>query len=421
MPANVFVLGLDLLNLESLLGMSDEYRFNRLLSIEELQEGHDIPFAELLGKATAELEHFDGRIDAIVGYWDFPISSMVPILAERFGVPGAPLRSVVTCEHKYWSRLEQQEAIEEYPRFAYLDPDDPASVDLEPPYWIKPVKAFSSELAFRIDDQDELPACLEEIRAQIGRVAEGFDYVMSLIDLPPEIEQVGARACLAEEAAVGDQVTVEGFRAKPGTDPVVYAVVDSLPHPDVPSFERYQYPSAVPEAVQQRMADVASRVIKQIGLAWSTFNVEFFWDRASDRLTVLEVNPRHSQSHAKLLEYVEGVPNHRYMVDLGLGRTPTVSSTGGRYRVAAKWFLRHLQDGQVTRAPTEYERGEAERAVPGVSIDVIVGEGDRLSELHDQDSYSYKLAQICIGADDESELRAKYERCRELLPFEIRP
>ena len=424
MPSNIFVMGLDLLNLESLLALSDEFRFNRLLSIEELQEGERIPFTDLLDKATAELEAFDGPIDAIVGYWDFPISSMVPILAERFGVPGAPLRSVIACEHKYWSRLEQQKVIKEYPRFAYLDPDDAASVDqldIRPPYWVKPVKAFSSELAFRIDSHEELRERMGEIRERIGRVAEPFDHVLSLVDLPPEVERVGARACIAEEAATGHQVTVEGYRAGPDADPCVYGVVDSLLHPEAHSFERFQYPSSTPQPVQDRMADVAARVVRQVGLAWSTFNIEFFWDPDSDQITLLEINPRHSQSHAKLFEHVDGMPNHRYMVDLGLGRTPAPARACGQYRVAAKWFLRHVGDGEVVRAPSDQERDAAERAVPGVAIDVIVSEGDRLSELHDQDSYSFKLAQIYIGAGDERELRAKYQRCCDMLPFDVRP
>lgn len=422
MPSNVFVLGLDLLNFESLLSLDEGYRFHRLLSIEDLQQGQEIPFAELLEQATRQLESFDDSIDAIVGYWDFPISSMVPILAERFGLPGAPLPSVVKCEHKYWARLEQQEVTDAHPRFTLVNPDDDAEfeqLDLRPPYWIKPVKAFSSELAFRIDTLADLRVHLREVRDNLARIAAPFEDVLSRLELPPEIAEVGARMCVAEEAASGEQVTVEGFRAEADEPVVVYGVVDSVPHPQVRSFERFQYPSQVPDAVQKRMIDVSDRVVRQMGLAWSTFNIEFFWDPDSDALTILEINPRHSQSHAKLFEYVDGVANHKHMVDLGLGRRPEVTDTTGPYALAAKWFVRHLTDGVVTRSPTAEEVTAAERAVPGTAVHLIARQGTRLSEMPDQDSYSYKLADVYVGADDEIELRAKYQQCLEMLPFTI--
>lgn len=45
--------------------------------------------------------------------------------------------------------------------------------------------------------------------------------------------------------------------------------------------------------------------------------------------------------------------------------------------------------------------------------------GARLSELPLQDSYSYELGRIFMGAQDEPELNARYERCLTGLPFEF--
>jgi hypothetical protein len=84
---NVFVVGLDEHNERILRELPDaeQYRFRPLLSIEELQFGEEIPLRELRDKAIAQLEAFDGSIDAIMGFWDFPVSSLVPILCQRFG------------------------------------------------------------------------------------------------------------------------------------------------------------------------------------------------------------------------------------------------------------------------------------------------------------------------------------------------
>jgi hypothetical protein len=419
----VFVLGLDDLNREVLerLPLASELRFHQLLTVERLQHGEDIPLRSLLEEATARLDAFDGPIDAIVGYWDFPVSSMVPLLARRYGVRAAPLESVLRCEHKYWSRLVQAEvAPEACPRFALVDPDDPDAgppTDVPTPYWLKPVKSFSSGLAYRIEDEQDFREALAGIREGIGRVGEPFSHVLGQADLPPEIAEIGGAVCVAEEEARGMQVTIEGYAVDGEVH--VYGAFDSISFEHVPSFLRFQYPSRLPTDVTQRMADISRRVIAASGLEPSTFNVEFFWHAETDALTLLEINPRHSQSHAKLVAAVDGVANHQIMVDLALGREPVLPTGDGVYDVAAKWFLKHFDDATVTRVPTAEEMAALEEELGATTIDLVVREGDRLSELHDQDSYSYKLANIYIAAADEAELQAKFDRCSEALRFDL--
>src|SRR5699024_7354209 len=86
MARTVFMLGLDQHDLEILrrLPGAGELAFHRLLSVEELQGEHiDVPV--LLDRAVQQLEAFDGPIDAIVSFWDFPMVVMVPILCARYG------------------------------------------------------------------------------------------------------------------------------------------------------------------------------------------------------------------------------------------------------------------------------------------------------------------------------------------------
>jgi hypothetical protein len=107
------------------------------------------------------------------------------------------------------------------------------------------------------------------------------------------------------------------------------------------------------------------------------------------------------------------------MVDLALGRRPRLRRGEGQYAVAAKWFLRTFADGVVTRRPTDEEVAAVEAEIPGTIVDLVAHEGDRLSQMWGQDSYSYKLANLYIGAADEGELVAKYERSIAALPFTI--
>lgn len=424
MPArteNIFVLGLDERNLELLHDLPHlaGYRFRPLLSREELVQGGEVSLQELLDNAEAQLAAFDGPVDAIVGYWDFPVSPMVPILCERHGLASAPLEAVVKCEHKYWSRLEQQRACDACPGFALVDlsaPSPPPELDF--PMWLKPLKSYSSELAFKVSDREEFADAAARIHEGVARIGKAFDFLLSLLDLPPEVADAGDQDyCLAEEEITGNQVTVEGYCL--GGEPHINGVLDSLLYEGTSSFLRYQYPSSVPQEIADRLTDIAERVVRQMGLDNSTFNIEYFWDPERDRINIVEVNPRLSQSHAPLFEYVDGLPNHHCLISLALGRDPELPFREGPYDIAAKWFLRRFSDGYVRRAPDSTEVERAEREVPGTIVDVVAEEGGRLADLPSQNSYSYELAALYIGAGDEAELEEKYRRCLELLPFEF--
>lgn len=421
MARNVFILGLDQHNLEILrrLPGAGELAFHRLLTVEELQGQHiDVPV--LLDRAIDELEAFDGPIDAIVSFWDFPMVVMVPILCARYDLPSANLLAVLRCEHKFWARNVQAGAIDGLPAYGLMDLDIPAPVlpeGVHYPVWIKPVNGASSEGAFKVHDDGELRARLPEVRAVIDRLGRPFQEVLNMVEVPPEIARVGGMGCLVEEPATGHQMTVEGFSHD--GEVVVYGVIDSFSYPGTSSFLRYQYPSKVPWAVQERMSDIVRRVIAATGLTQSTFNIEFFWDEATGALNVLEVNARHSQSHALMFEMVDGVSNHQAMIDVAFGRTPQLPHRTGPYDVAAKWYLRRFRDGVVTSVPTGEQVAALERDFPGTSIEITAVSGERLSERHGEDGYSSTLATVFTGGRDEDENTRIFQRCAHILQFEI--
>ncbi|MFI6124498.1 acetyl-CoA carboxylase biotin carboxylase subunit family protein [Streptomyces sp. NPDC051064] len=410
---NIFVVGLDDSNLPTLEAVPDagSYRFHRLLTVQELQEG-EVSVPALMDRARAVLDAHDGSIDAIVGYWDFPVSTLVPMLGKEYGVRTTSLESVVKCEHKYWSRLEQQKVIDEYPRFGRVDleaddPKPPEGVNF--PMWLKPALAYSSELAYGVSDMDEFRAAVDKIRAGIGRVGRPFDSVLDLLDLPPEMKDVGGQVCLAEEAMTGIQVAVEGYVHQGKA--TVYGVLDSINYPASPCFLRHQYPSSLPAPVIRKLHDVSERTMERIGMDEATFSIEYFYDPKTQDISLLEINPRHSQSHAELFDYVDGAPNHHRMISLALGRDPQLTGGKGRYAVAAKWYYRWFGDGKVHEVPTPERIAAIEREIPGVRIEVVPEEGQKLSTVSGQDSYSYEVAHIFTGGDDEEDLRDKFDRC----------
>lgn len=421
MQKNIFVIGLDDFNYTKLrtIHHAEQFRFHPLFYRDEIQGPRARPIDELLKKGEEQLRSFSGSVDAIVGYWDFPVSDMVPFLSKKFGLAAPSLESTVKCEHKAWCRIEQRKVIPEHiPDFHCLNPFDDDAVDrigLTYPYWLKPIKATDSQLGFKIKNRRDLDHAIRLIRKNIFEFAEPFNYLLRTLDLPEEISEMDGHCCIAEKIISGRQCTVEGYVHN--GEPFIHGIIDSFRYPGVSSFFRYQYPSRLPAKVKREMEDISKKVIRQIGLNNSAYNIEFFFNEVQDALWLLEINPRISQSHSDIFEKVDGASNHEIMLAMGLGEKPDFPFRKGKFKCAAKFYLRVFEDGVVTHVPTEKEIRRIQKLFPGTLIDVLVQEGDRLSELPGQDSYSYILGHLYMGARDTRDLRRKFTECRDLLPF----
>jgi len=420
---NVFVIGLNDFNLHELQSIrnAENYEFLRLLDPEDVLERDEYPLDDLLEKARRQLSLFPGRPDALVHYIDFPVSTMIPILCREFGLPSASLDSVLKCEHKYWSRVEQSKSVPNHvPPFRAVDPfDDRAleKLDLGFPFWIKPVKSFSSYLGFRIGDERDWERAIAEIRENIGRFAGPFDQLLDRVDLPSEVAGVGGGMCIAEGLIGGRQCTQEGFVHKGRVK--VYATVDSIREPNGSSFARYQYPSGLPANVRKRMSRISERFLQHIGYDDAPFNIEYFWDANDDRIWLLEVNTRISESHCDLFEKVDGASHHEVAVDLSLGHRPRLPHRDGEFAHAAKFFVRAYRDALVTRVPGTPEIERLQREIPGTLVKILPKPGMRLSEMMDQDSYSYTLAILWIGAATTNQLQKRHDKALDILRFEF--
>jgi|AntDeeMetagen192_2_1112575.scaffolds.fasta_scaffold00164_8 biotin carboxylase len=420
----VHVLGMNEFNrakLEALPG-ADRYRFHGLLTPDEILYADDFPIDSMLSRAEAQLREAEPPADAVVGYMDFPVSTILPILTGRLELPGLDLLAMLKCEHKYWSRLEQQAVVPDaIPEFQLVDPflDSPENqLELEYPFWLKPVKSAGSYLGFRIDDEAAFHRAIIEIREQIHRIAEPFDRILEYVELPENIAAVGGHFCLAESLLTGDMCTLEGYVYK--SEVHVHGVVDSVREANSSSFTRYQYPSQMPSSVTDRMEDVARKTLQRIGFDGSAFNIEFFWERSSDTISLLEINTRIAQHHSDLFDKVHGVSNHQVAVELALGHDPKFPAARGRFKCAAAFWLRRHEDAWVADVPSAQTLEAIARDYPGTYVELDVHPGMWLSELHDQDSYSYVLALIYVGADTHEQLMSHHEAIVERLDFDLR-
>ncbi|WGI27047.1 ATP-grasp domain-containing protein [Halomonas alkaliantarctica] len=422
---NIFVVGLDEHNRQRLAHLrgAENYRFHGVIEPAEVNDTEIFPIEDMLARAETQLIAFGEPVDAIVGYMDFPVSTMLPILCERLGTRSTSLESLLKCEHKYWSRLVQHEVIADYiPRFTAFDPFDNQALQrigeagLYFPFFVKPIKSSGSRLGFRIDSPEDFVQAVERLCEDIGTISEPFNYVLEHATLPDEVRLVDGGHCMAEEIIGGWQCTLEGYVFQ--GDIVPYGIVDSLRYPQVLSFFCYRYPSLLPANIQEKMQALTRSIMAHIGYDNAAFNIEYFWDEVQDRIWLLEINTRVAQSHCDLFEKVDGVSHQQVMVDLALGQLPDMPYRQGDFNVAAKFFYRvFFTDATVSQVPSVEEIEALQQAFPGTMITLQVEIGMRLSSLPEQDSYSFALAYVWMGADDVITLEDNYARLAEQLHF----
>ena len=422
---NIFVVGLNEFNrgeLESI-DQAEKYNFISLFHSDEvMQQGVKPDIEKFINEAKEKLDNFEGSIDGIISFFDFPVTLLTFYLCDEYNTKGPSLWSGIQCEHKYWSRIEQQKVVpDNIPRFAAINPFDPPAfddIDLKTPFWIKPIKAFGSQLGFKITSEKEYNESLEQTREQIEEFAEPFNYLLSKIELPEEVAGIDGCYCIAEEWIAGYQCTVSGYVYE--GDVKVYGIVDSINYEDTPSFFYYLLPTRLPESVQKRLSSISKKVMKQIDFDNSPFNIEFYYDEKNDSIHLLEINPRMSQSHSDLYAKVHGSSNHEILVEIASGRKPDYSANGGDYNCSAKMHFRVFEDGIVQNVPSEEEIEEIKKEYPDTLIFTEVEKGDKLSDLPGQDSYSYRIAIFYMGADNEEGLIKKYNKIVERLNIDIK-
>lgn len=418
------VIGIDPGRLEWLqrIGKKRGFEVRPLLAVEQVHRAPRYDIEELLEQARDELG--SEPVDGLTTFWDFPSSCLVPLLAAELSVPTASLRSVVAFEHKYWSRLTQHRiAPADTPPFAAVDVFDDGVLDEPPlpyPFWLKPVKSKAGHLGFRISDWDDYRYAIEAMRTGIHRLGRPFQQAMDrLADLPDEVAAMGGTLAIAEGIIDGRQCTLEGHVYNGEVE--VHGIFDIHRAEDRSTFTHYTYPSRLPDEARTRMGAIASDLVSDVGYDDACFNIEFFVDEAEDRTWILEVNPRISQEHSHLMGWVDGATNLEVMAQTALGERPALETRTGNARIAGKFFVRHDRDAVVGGMPDQDAIDELQERFAPCLIELVVDPGDRLSELHGQEPFSYVLAYVHLAAASEEELHDRYEQVRDALDLQLDP
>ncbi len=365
-----------------------------------LEDRYSVRFA---GSDLDQLEAFDPEAfleecesipaEAVVGTKD-QSALLASLLAERRDLPGPRPEALVACQHKPTSRaLQHRVAPEATPSFAVLD----GRVPFDVPFFVKPVVGRLSQNAFRIDDPRDL-LDLHEIDRYTTRYAE----IAALAGADP----AHAHGFLVEELLSGAEVTLEGYVH--GGRVTTIGVTDSVKYPGTLSFERFEYPSALPEERLAELSDVTGRVLPALGFEGGFFNVEFFVPEQGPA-QIIEVNGRLASQFAPLVQAVHGRSTYDALFELALGQDPAWRP-GPAEGVGVSYCLRVFTDAFVEAVPD-----------PDRDVELLVRPGLYLSDQGVNDAQSYRLA-ILYGIGETRE--EAVARCRErarALSFRLAP
>lgn len=342
------------------------------------------------------------------------------MLAERMGWPGTPVNAILICQHKYHARqVLQQVAPEANPAFQLLDAEYGAPIPdgLHYPTFVKPVKAAFSVLARRVDNRQQLQLHTRFSRWElwvIRRLVEPFDRMVRMrlgAGVP------SAHRMLLEAPIQAEQYNLDGYVFDGKAHAV--GVVDAIMYPHTQAFMRHQLPTRLGPAVQARALDVARRFLAAVGLTHGLFNMEFFHDAATDRLTVIEFNPRMASQYSDLYQRVLGVDLHAIGLALAHGRDPATLPAGvASAGAAASFVYRAFRPRDAVVMPSLAQRRALEQAYPGALLFLYPKSAGSIARDHKWLG-SYRYAIIHLGGRDKVDLRRRCEVASVLLGWPV--
>jgi biotin carboxylase len=337
------------------------------------------------------------------------------MLAERMGWPGTSVDAVLACQHKLHARrVLQQVAPEANTGFELMAAryGEPVPDDIAYPVFVKPVKAAFSVLARKVHNRDEL-AALASFGAWelwvIRHLVEPFERI-ARARLP---EAGSAHRMLLEQPVNARQYNLDGYVF--GGELRELGSVESVMYPGTQAFMRFVHPCGLPESGRAQALDVARRFLAAAGFTHGLFNMEFFHDAATDKVTVIEFNPRMASQFSDLYLRVDGIDLHRVALELAHGRDPAllprVEATAG---VAASFVYRSFDPAARPPVPSTTQQRELARRFPDAMLFCFPKSAGQIArDFKWLGSYRYGI--LHLGGRDVADLAARCAAASALL------
>lgn len=350
-------------------------------------------------------------VTSAVGYPGMPVAALI---ANRLNLAGPGVEQILLCEHKYYCRAAQKALVPfATPEFQLVDPNelDPPP-DCPPfPFFLKPVKSCFSINANRIGNLEMFRRQVEARRLPRAFLKPLNDLIQAHTDFA-----LDAGYLIAESLLEGTQVSLEGYVFEGRAQTL--GIVDSIMYPGTMCFKRFEYPSRLPAAVQDRMAAISESFMIGIGYDNAFFNIELMYDHATDEIRIIEVNPKIASQFADLFEKVDGRSSYYPLLQIALAENPDVPRGQGAFKVAASCVLRVFENQRVVSVPSQKRIDELLLRFPDARVEITAAPGKLLSDVM-QDGKSFRYCLINIGANSREDLKAKLKICESILDFQF--
>ena len=287
------------------------------------------------------------------------------LYAQKTGLVGPSLASIVACQHKFMMR-QCLDKVAPQANIAYRVLDcaigDKSPVLTDFPRFIKPIKAAYSVLARTCNSQQDLDELIRfswHEKFIINKLVAPFERISHALfpDLP------SAHQMVVEEAIQAEQFNLDGYVYHGKAH--LLGVVDELMYPGTQAFMRFHYPSSLPSDVQNQALAVTQALLTEVGFDNAFFNMEFFYDRATKQLSVIEFNPRLGSQLADLYRRVDGVDVYRMQMALALGQDPsTVPKIATDFSCAASFVFRRFDHAAAPTALTAQRKARLAEQLP---------------------------------------------------------
>ncbi len=339
------------------------------------------------------------------------------MFAEKLGLPGTPLKGLLTAQHKYLARQIHRETLpDNVPPFCGFryDADVTKAITIDYPIFVKPVKAAFSVLAKRCKDEAALREHLK-FRVWEKIIIKRLTWPFRRVSVKHIDCEIDADCFIAEGCVDGAlQYCVDGY-AHNGTVNIL-GTVDSVMYPGTNSFMRFEYPSQLAAHHVENLEAIAKRAVEAVGFTHGLFNVELFFDPKTERITIIEINPRMAGQFSDLYERVDGKSLWALELDLALGKTPIWPRREGKFGSAASFVFREFGDA-IKQPPPEYQQRWLTKTYTDAKLFLDIKHStSRARETKWLGSYRYAL--VHMGGIDHAELMARFANVCEHLDFD---
>jgi hypothetical protein len=337
------------------------------------------------------------------------------MLAERMGWPGTRVEAVLACQHKLHARQVLARVCPEATvPFARLDAryGGPVPQGLVYPQFVKPVKAAFSVLARTVHSHEELHHMTRFGAAElwvIRHLVEPFERVVR-----QRLPQAGtAHSLMLEQPVQAPQFCLDGYVYRGKLH--MLGVVDVRMYPGTQSFMGFDYPSRLPPQLQRKAADIAQRFLQAVGFEHGCFNMEFFCDPRTGRITVIEFNPRLASQFSDLYQRGDGINLHEVALALAHDIDPaTFPKQASSAQVASSFVYRLLQRDTLPHQPRPEQISRFWQAHPDALLLQFPMSARQIArDFKWLDSHRYGI--VHLGASSWAELQTRCQQASELL------